>query len=71
MPDNKQESSTRELYKTGKIDRRRSSRPALVPDKVEQQQNIEEDSGNIKLRPEVVVLALTVILLLIIAAVAI
>lgn len=70
MPNDKQESSRQELYKAGKIERRRSTRPALVPDKVEEQ-NVEEDTVDSKLRPEIVVLALMVILLLIITAVAI
>ena len=71
MPNNKQEPSRLELYKAGKIEGRRSARTPLVPDKAVEEQIDKENEEGSKLRPEVAILALMVILLLIIAAIAI
>ena len=70
MPDKKQDPSNEELYKAGKMDRRRAARPSLVPGKTDEP-DIEENIVGIKLRPEAVVIAVMMVILLIIAAFAI
>lgn len=67
MPPNRNEPSRLELYKAGKLEERHSPRPSLIPSK--EAEVTEEDSGGIKLRAELIAIALMVIVLLILAAI--
>lgn len=65
MPTNKNEPSRLELYKAGKIEGRHAIRPPHVAALDEN----KESGGGIRLRPEVITIALMVIALLILALV--
>lgn len=65
MPTNEQVSSREALYKAGKLEERRSVRPPHVPEKIEVP--IEENIEEIKLRPELIAIALMALLLIALA----
>lgn len=66
MPSNKQEPSRLELYQAGKLDERRSKRPAHLPEvKVAE---IETEEEQTSIRPTALILGLMVIVLLVLAA---
>ena len=63
MPNTKNDHSRLELVKAGKLEERRGPRPALIPAKEEE--TIEEATEGFKLTPEIIAIALMVIMLLV------
>ena len=70
MSDNKQDTSTQELDKTRKFERRSSNRVQVVQLKKDLPKE-DEDELSVRFRPEVIAIGLMVIALLILTAIAI
>ncbi|MFA6902199.1 MAG: hypothetical protein WC236_03855 [Gallionellaceae bacterium] len=67
MPNTKKEPSRLELVKAGKLEERRASRPAIIIAKEEP--DIPEADEGFKLTPEMMAIALMVVMLLILSVV--
>lgn len=63
MPNTKNDHSRLELVKAGKLDERRSPRASIIP--AQEEVKIEETENNFKLTPEIIAIALMVVMLLV------
>ena len=67
MANSKKQPTRLELYKAGKIEERHSIRPSHVP--VNEVKTKEPDDEGIKLRPELIIIGVVVIIMLVLVAV--